>query len=119
MKSLSGQFAYVVLAASLVLAPSFAQAGEDLAPMALNSLSRVPPKIVAAQVMDPEGKSIGSVLRIETDPRGKPLGVEIRLNDGRILMVDASALGYDDSANILVAALNANQPLPKPRSPGS
>ncbi len=106
-----------VLAASLVLIAPLAAAGENLAPMALNSLSRVPAKIIAAKVMDPEGKPIGSVLRIETDPRGKPLKVEIRLTDGRILMVDASALGYDDSANILVAALKLNQPAPKPHTP--
>lgn len=117
MNSLSAPSAYFVLAASLVLAAPIAVAGERLAPMALNSLSRVPPKIVAAQVMDPEGKPIGSVLRIETDPKGKPLRVEIRLTGGRILMVDASALGYDDSANILVAALMPH-PTPKPHPPG-
>jgi hypothetical protein len=118
MNSLPTRSVYFVLAAGLLLAAPFVAAGESLAPMALNSLSRVPPKIVAAQVMDPEGKSIGSVLRVETDPRGKPFGVEIRLNDGRILMVDASALSYDDSANILVAALKPDQPQPKRQNPG-
>ena len=117
MKSLSARPACFVLAMGLVLAPAFAAAGESLAPMALNSLSRVPAKIVAAKVMDLQGKPIGSVLRVETDPKGKPLKVEIRLTGGRILMIDASALGYDDSANILVAALKPNQPAPKPHTP--
>jgi hypothetical protein len=117
MKSPPARSVYFALTASLVLAAPCAAAGNGLAPMALNSLSRVPPKIVAAQVMDPEGKPIGSVLRIETDPKGKPLKVDIRLTGGRIVMVDASALGYDDSANILVAALRP-QPAPKPHTPG-
>lgn len=90
---------------ALGLIVTLGAAGESLAPMALNSLSGVPSKIVLAKVIDTRGKPIGSVLKIETDKHGKPLRVEIWLNSGKIVTIDASALGYDDSANILVTAL--------------
>ena len=58
MKSLSTHSMRFVLAASLVLIAPLAAAGENLAPMALNSLSRSA-KIIADKVMEPEGKPIG------------------------------------------------------------
>ena len=100
------------LSLTLVLIAPLGAAGESLAPMALNSLSGVPAKIVLAKVIDTKGMPVGSVLRIETDSRGKPLRVEIRLTGGKIVTITASALGYDDSANILVTAQNPGQTAP-------
>lgn len=91
------------------LAPLTAGA-EAMAPMALNSLSTVPAKITAARVVDPHGAQIGTVARIDADAKGKPLKVNVTLAAGGTVALDASALSYDESANVLVT----DQQLAKP-----
>jgi hypothetical protein len=84
-------------------------AANGFAPMALNSLSTAPAKITAARVMDAQGAIVGSVARIETDPKGKPLKVDVSVTGGRVVAIDASAIGYDDPANVLVTAMDQKQ----------
>jgi hypothetical protein len=90
---------------------SFAQraAADEFAPMALNSVGAVPMKIAGAKVMDGHGVEVGSVARIETDAMGKPLKADITLTSGQTIFLDASALGYDQNANVLVTAQDQKQ----------
>jgi hypothetical protein len=89
-------------------APVVARA-DGIAPMALNSVGAVPAKITGAQVMDMHGVTVGSVMRIETDAMGKPLRADVSLTGGRTIFIDASAMSYDESANILVTAMDQKQ----------
>lgn len=90
--------------------PAVASAAETLAPMALNGFGIVPAKIMGARVVDTKGVAVGTIQRIETDPRGKPLRADILLPSGQVTPVDASALGYDESANVLVSAGDTGRP---------
>jgi hypothetical protein len=84
-------------------------AADGFAPMALNSLSTTPAKITSAKVMDVQGAVVGSVARIETDAMGKPLKVVVNVAGGRVVAIEASAIGYDDAANVLVTAMDQKQ----------
>jgi hypothetical protein len=88
---------------------SLAAAADDIAPMALNSVGAVPAKIASAKVVDGHGTEVGSVAKIETDVMGKPLRADITLTGGRMIFIDASALGYDQIANMLVTAMDQKQ----------
>jgi hypothetical protein len=99
----------VFLAIPIVLALTAPVAADDFAPMALNSISAVPTKIAGAKVVDPKGVAVGSLTRVQTDPKGKPLKADIALTGGQAITLDASALGYDQNANIVVTAMDQAQ----------
>jgi hypothetical protein len=84
-------------------------AAEQFAPMALNSLATVPAKISGAQVLDPRGAAVGLLTRVQTDAKGKPLKADIALTGGQTVTLDASALGYDQNANVVVTAMDQAQ----------
>jgi hypothetical protein len=86
-----------------LIMPLSAMAGE-FAPMALNSLASIPTKIAGAKVVDPHGAQIGSLTRIQTNAKGKPLKADIALTGGGSVSLDASMLGYDQNTNVLVTA---------------
>lgn len=92
----------------LLSAPAFA---EDLAPMALNSLSTAP-NVAARPVMDQHGKQIGTAQAVQTDAFGKPSAVSLRTSDGRTIVLGAAVVSYDgrmlvaDNAEPQIAALN-------------
>jgi hypothetical protein len=91
----SGMFnvrALVLLAA--VLTPTLAQA-EDLAPVALNSLSSRPADIASFAVMDQNGQIIGHALRIQNDQDGKPAALSFQALDGRTVVISAAATSFD------------------------
>jgi hypothetical protein len=94
--------------AGMLFAPQ-AAAADDIAPMALNSIGAVPAKIASAKVVDGHGAEIGTVAKIETDAMGKPLRGDIVLPGGRMIFIEASALGYDQIANELVTATDQKQ----------
>ena len=98
----------IVLAFTLLAVPLPAMA-DNFAPMALNSIATVPPKIVGAKVLDPKGVAVGSLARVVTDAKGKPLQADIMLTDGNTIVLQASALGYDQNANLLVTAMDQAQ----------
>jgi len=82
---------------------------DGLAPMALNSIATVPPQIVGAKVVDPKGVAVGSLVRVMTDAKGKPLQADIALTGGHTIVLQASALGYDQNANLVVTAMDQAQ----------
>ena len=100
---------FTLTLAWLFLAPLAAIAADDIAPMALNGIGAVPAKIAGAKVVDGHGAQIGSVAKIETDAMGKPLKADIALPGGRMIFIEASALGYDQTANVLVTAKDQTQ----------
>jgi hypothetical protein len=99
----------VLLALSIVLALTAPAVADEFAPMALNSISAVPAKIAGAKVVDPKGAAVGSLVRVLTDARGKPLKADIALTGGQAITLEASALGYDQNANIVVTAMDQAQ----------
>lgn len=92
-----------------VAASAQSTAPQDFAPMALNSVGVVPPRIQGAPVKDIHGGVVGHVAKIETDVRGKPLRADVTLNGGRMVFLDTASLSYDESTNVLVSALDEQQ----------
>ncbi len=87
-----------VFVCSFFLAPVFAPIGasaEDLAPVALNSLSAPPANIASLQVMDQKGQVIGQAERIQTDQDGRPAALSFRANNGTTVVIGAAATSYD------------------------
>jgi hypothetical protein len=80
---------------------------ETLAPMALNSLSKVPQDISSANVLDQNGDVLGKVLDVQADYDGKPSALVFRASkDGRSVVVSAAAVSSD--GHVLVT--NSTQP---------
>lgn len=98
-------FAFLLIFA----AGTLASAAEEFAPMALNSIAAVPAKIAGARVVDPRGAAVGSLVRVQTDAKGKALKADIALTGGRTITLEASALGYDQNANVVVTAMDQAQ----------
>lgn len=96
----------------LTLLSPLAARADALAPIALNSLSSVPAKISAARVLDTHGALVGTVTRIDADGKGKPLKANIALTAGGTAVLEASALGYDETANVLVTDRPPATPAP-------
>jgi len=75
----------------LLAAPTFA---EEMAPVALNSLSGVPP-LNATQVQDQKGHLLGQAERIQADQDGKPSALAFRATNGSTVIIAAPAVNYD------------------------
>ena len=87
----------------LLAVPAFA---EQLAPVALNSLSTVPP-LNATQVQDQKGHVLGQAERIQADQDGKPSALAFRATNGSIVIIAAPAVSYD--GHILTVASDEPQ----------
>ena len=79
--------------------PAMASA-EELAPVALNSLSSPPSNIASLQVMDQKGEVIGQALRVQPDQDGHPAALAFRANNGSTVVISAAATSYDGHALI-------------------
>ena len=77
--------------------------------MALNSVATVPAKIAGARVVAPRGAAVGSLVRVQTDAKGTPLKADIALTGGQPVSLEASQLGYDQNANVVVTAMDQAQ----------
>ena len=84
---------FAALCGLFVTVPAWAWA-EDLAPVALNSLSTAPP-LNATQVQDQKGRLLGQAERIQTDQDGKPSALAFRASNGSIVVIAAPAVSYD------------------------
>jgi nitrous oxidase accessory protein NosD len=99
-----------ILFCGLVAAPASA---EELAPVALNSLSAAPSNVASLRVMDQKGQVIGQALRIQTDQDGHPSALAFRASNGNTVMISAAATSYDGHALVTsndqpqIAALSA------------
>lgn len=87
---------------------------ENLAPMALNSLSTAP-NIASRPVMDQHGKTIGTAQAVQTDASGKPSAMSLRTPDGKTIVLGAAAVSFDgrvlvaDSQEPQIAALSPSR----------
>jgi len=93
-------FRTFILCAVFIGAPALACA-EELAPVALNSLSSIPSGAASAKVLDQNGHALGQATGIQTDEYGKPSAVAFRATGGNTVVISAAAISYDGS--VLVA----------------
>jgi hypothetical protein len=84
---------FAALCGLFVMVPALACA-EDLAPVALNSLSSVP-ALNATQVQDQKGHLLGQAERILADQDGKPSALAFRAANGSTVVIAAPAVSYD------------------------
>ena len=88
-------FRFILIGVAITAVSSLVRA-EELAPVALNSLSAPPSNIAAMSVLDQDGQVIGQALRIQTDQDGRPSALAFRAaRDGRTVVVAAAAASYD------------------------
>lgn len=76
----------------------------QIAPMALNSLSKPPANLATAQVMNQSGQVIGTFQKVVADHNGKPAAISYLTPEGQLVVVAAPAVSYDGQRNILVTA---------------
>ena len=98
-------------AAALLFAAALgtpAIAAEEFAPVALNSLTTAPSRIVSAPVMDQSGTVIGKVRAVVTDQNGHPSAISY-VADRRLAVIAAQAVSYDAQKNIVVADVSKAQ----------
>jgi hypothetical protein len=88
-----------IVSCGFIILPAMASA-EELAPVALNSLSAPPPNIAALPVMDQKGEVIGQALRIQSDQDGRPAALSFRAGNGETVVIGAAATGYDGKSLI-------------------
>ncbi|HJS45893.1 MAG TPA: hypothetical protein VJ753_05780 [Rhizomicrobium sp.] len=99
------RFGFAALCGLFVMVPALSCAG-DLAPVALNSLSTVPP-LNATQVQDQKGHLLGQAERIQADQDGKPSALAFRAINGSTVIIAAPAVSYD--GHILTVASDEPQ----------
>src|ERR1700712_4096563 len=93
------RFRTLALCAVFIAVPALACA-EEMAPVALNSLSSAP-SVTAAKVLDQNGHALGQATAIQTDQYGKPSALAFRAMGGSTVVLSAAAVSYDGT--VLVA----------------
>ncbi len=105
-------------AAAASAAQQTAPSQQPLAPIALNSLSSPPDKIATARVVDDTGATVGAVQKVELGASGNPTKVEIALlGSERVVALDSMQLSYDETNNVVTAALDKGQLAQLPPAP--
>jgi hypothetical protein len=81
----------------------------DTTPLA--AMSSPPTAIATASVVDNSGATVGAVNKVEVAASGAPLRVDVALTGetGHVVAIDANALTYDSSTNVLTARASADQ----------
>lgn len=123
MRSVRNVFLYgatlMLLAGSAAQTAAAPQAEQNLAPIALNSLSSPPDKIATARVVDDSGTTVGAVQKVDLGASGNPIRVEIALlGSDRIVALDSRQLSYDEANNVVTAALDKSQLVELPPARG-
>jgi hypothetical protein len=105
-----GVFPKTALVAAFALAAQASQAaGDDFAPMALNSFTVLPKRFPSARVMGQDGALLGNVQAVQSDLGGKPTTIRIGVAGGRIISLRSDEASYDESANIVVTDFEATK----------
>jgi hypothetical protein len=105
------RFRTFALCAIFIVVPALACA-EEMAPVALNSLSAAP-SVTSAKVMDQNGHALGQATAIQTDQYGKPSALAFRAGNGSTVVISAAAVSFDGSSFVAdneqpqIAALSA------------
>lgn len=109
-------------------APNDAQASSAAAPakmasntMPLDSISNPPQTLANASVETSNGQAVGAVQRVITDAAGKAKTVVVALlgKASRLVAIAANQLTFDQSRNVVVAQLSADEIDSLPMAPQS
>jgi len=76
-------------------------AADEFAPMALNSFTSPPSRIMSAAVFQQDGTTLGNVQGIER-PTGSIAGMKIGVAGNRTIKLRASDVSYDAVNNVVV-----------------
>jgi hypothetical protein len=87
--------------------------------VALTALANSPQTLANASVETASGQAVGAVQKVVTDGNGKAQMVDIALlgSQSKIVAIDAAQLTYDQSRNVVVAQLSADQIQALPAAP--
>lgn len=95
-QSSMNRFAFLILGVAMAL--PFAATAQDMAPVALNSLSAAPSGLHDARVYDTRGAVIGQLKQVQTDQDGRPSAISIVPARGGVRVISAAAVSYDGHA---------------------
>lgn len=89
-----------LLVAVLLATPALAATGPTLA-----GISHLPTQIGVANVVDVNGRVVGTVQRVEVTPDGRPTEVAVLLQSDpdRLLVLNAGKVRYDAASNQVIA----------------
>lgn len=87
--------------------------------VALTQIANPPQTLVNASVETNNGQAVGAVQKVVTGNDGKAQSVDIALlgAQSKIVSIDANQLSYDQSRNVVVAQLSADQIQALPATP--
>jgi hypothetical protein len=87
--------------------------------VALSAIENPPQTLANASVESSNGQAVGAVQRVVTGSDGKTQAVDVALlgAQGKIVAIDAQKLSYDQSRNVVVAQLSADQIQALPAAP--
>jgi hypothetical protein len=98
------------LIVAFALAANVARAaGDEFAPMALNSFTVLPKHFPSARVMGQDGALLGNVQAVQSDLGGKPTTIRIGVAGGKIISLRSDEASYDENGNIVVTDFEATK----------
>ena len=94
-------------------------AGAPSGTVSLTALTNPPQTLANASVETSTGQAVGAVQKVVTGSDGKAQAVDVALLGARskIVSIDAAQLAYDQSRNVVVAQLSADQIQALPAAP--
>lgn len=93
--------------------------GAAASTVALAQIANPPQTLVNASVETNNGQAVGAVQKVMTGTDGKAQAVDVALlgAQSKIVSIDANQLSYDQSRNVVVAQLSADQIQALPAAP--
>ena len=104
---------------SQTVAPAATASSGATAAVSLAQIANPPQTLVNASVETANGQAVGAVQKVVTDDSGRAQAVSVALlgAQSKIVSIDASQLSYDQSRNVVVAQLSADQIQALPATP--
>ena len=89
--------------------------------VSLTALTNSPQTLADASVETSSGQAVGAVQKVVTDSDGRAQTIDVALlgSQSKIVSIDAAQLAYDQSRNVVVAQLSADQIQALPATPQS
>ena len=87
--------------------------------VALSAITNPPQTLANASVETAQGQAVGAVQKVVTGSDGKTQALDVSLlgSSSKIVSIDAAQLSYDQSRNVVVAQLSADQIQALPAAP--
>jgi hypothetical protein len=94
-------------------------AGVPSGTVALSAIANPPQTLANASVETSSGQAVGAVQKVVTGTDGKAQSLDVALlgAQSKIVAIDAAQLSYDQSRNVVVAQLSADQIQALPAAP--